>query len=269
MDKTQVEKATRALLAFVQKKDREASTKGSKKPTNDLIAEADGKPEALWAIIATKKLPMKLHIKPISIPLPHAILPANAEVCLITKDPQREFKDLVASAGITRVSRVIGVSKLRSKFKPYEAKRKLCASYDVFIADERVLPLLPPLLGKTFFEKKKHPSPVNLTKKDVKAEIERVLNSTQLHLNKGACNALRVGLTTLTLSQNVDNIMEAVKAAVEKLPGKWKNVQSINIKTSASIALPVYNSRPDEPASDDDDDEEEAGADDADSDADE
>jgi len=49
----------------------------------------------------------------------------------------------------------MGVSKLRQKYKPYEAKRQLCFSYDFFLADERVLPLLPPLLGKVFFDKKK------------------------------------------------------------------------------------------------------------------
>jgi ribosome biogenesis protein UTP30 len=47
------------------------------------------------------------------------------------------------------------VSKLKARYKPFEAKRQLCASYDLFLADERVLPLLPPILGKTFFMKKK------------------------------------------------------------------------------------------------------------------
>lgn len=29
----------------------------------------------------------------------------------------------------------------------HEAKRKLCSEYDLFVADERVLPQLPKLLG--------------------------------------------------------------------------------------------------------------------------
>ena len=123
----------------------------------------------------------------ISSPLAHPILPSDAEICLITKDPQREFKDLVQTQGIKRISKVIGVSKLKARFKPYEAKRQLCASYTLFLADERVLPVLPPILGKTFFDKKKQPIPVDLRKKNLSAEIDRVLASTYLHLNKGVC----------------------------------------------------------------------------------
>lgn len=76
-------------------------------------------------------------------------------MCLITKDPQREYKDKVAAQGLTRISKVIGVTKLRQKHKPYEAKRQLCSSFEVFLADARVIPVLPALLGKHFFEKKK------------------------------------------------------------------------------------------------------------------
>lgn len=52
-------------------------------------------------------------------------------------------------------AQVIGLSKLRANYRDYEAKRKLCDSYDVFLADERILPLLPKLLGKKFFQTKK------------------------------------------------------------------------------------------------------------------
>ena len=62
---------------------------------------------------------------------------------------------MVEAKDISHVT-VIGVSKLRDNYKPYEAKRKLCASYDMFLADDRVVPLLPRLLGKKFYETKKY-----------------------------------------------------------------------------------------------------------------
>lgn len=43
---------------------------------------------------------------------------------------------------------MVGVSKLRTKYESHEAKRQLCNSYDLFAADERILPSLPKLLGK-------------------------------------------------------------------------------------------------------------------------
>lgn len=60
---------------------------------------------------------------------------------------------------------VIGVSKLRKEYRVFEQRRQLAESYDLFLADERVLPSLPRLLGKTFFQKKKQPIPIRLMKK--------------------------------------------------------------------------------------------------------
>ena len=60
---------------------------------------------------------------------------------------------------------MIGLSKLKKKYVPFEAKRELCSAYDLFVADQRVLPMLPPLLGKTFFKKKKLPVSIDLQKK--------------------------------------------------------------------------------------------------------
>lgn len=37
-----------------------------------------------------------------------------------------------------------------------------------------------------------------------------------------------------------ENIMECIHRAAEKIPGKWKNILSIHIKTADSIALPIF-----------------------------
>ena len=126
-------------------------------------------------------------------------------MCLITKDPQREYKDLLESKNIKFVSRVIGVQKLKGKFRPYEARRMLLKENGLFLADDRVIPLLPKLLGKAFFNAKKwvglfiatpsltydpsrQPIPVCLTRKDLKGELERAVFSTYFHQNQGTCS---------------------------------------------------------------------------------
>lgn len=76
-------------------------------------------------------------------------------ICLITKDPQREYKDLLEEKNIKFIDRVVGVAKLKGKFKPFEARRMLMKENGLFLADERVVPLLPQLLGKIFFNAKK------------------------------------------------------------------------------------------------------------------
>ena len=77
-------------------------------------------------------------------------------VCLITKDPQREYKDRIANDGIKFISRVVDIRHLKGKWKPFEARRLLLKENGLFLADERVIPLLPKLLGKVFFEAKKY-----------------------------------------------------------------------------------------------------------------
>jgi len=60
------------------------------------------------------------------------------------------------SHNIKFVSRVVGIAKLKGKFKAFEARRMLLKENGLFLADERVIPLLPKLLGSKWFEAKKY-----------------------------------------------------------------------------------------------------------------
>lgn len=89
-------------------------------------------------------------------PIPHPLIdPRTTSICLLTKDPQREYKDLLETNGIKFISRVIGVTKLKGKFHPYEARRMLLKENGMFLADERIIPILPKLLGAKWFQAKK------------------------------------------------------------------------------------------------------------------
>jgi hypothetical protein len=82
-----------------------------------------------------------------------------AEVCLFVKDHDgtghKEAKARVRSIENSGVQKVIGLTKLKANYFSFEQKRKLCDSYELFLADDRILPSLPKLLGKSFFKKKK------------------------------------------------------------------------------------------------------------------
>jgi hypothetical protein len=49
----------------------------------------------------------------------------------------------------------VGIAKLKGKFKAFEARRLLLKENGLFLADDRVIPLLPKLLGSKWFEAKK------------------------------------------------------------------------------------------------------------------
>ncbi|KAI9595933.1 ribosomal protein L1/ribosomal biogenesis protein [Syncephalis fuscata] len=236
IDDKQVLRASKALLHYVEKKNAENGAQ--------LIEDE----VSIWLVVALKRIPEKGRAKPIRIPVKHTITKEDARVCLLTRDPQQKYKDLLSEKEVNRVEKVIGLSKLRSKYKQYEAKRELCSSYDLFLADAAIIPLLPRVLGKKFFEKKKLPIPIDITKSNLKAEVMRACYSTYMSLSAGTCISVRVGHSGMTAKQVAENITHAVPFIVDHIPKKWRNILALSIKTSESVALPIFNTSLDEPA---------------------
>merc|ERR1712146_130127 len=71
----------------------------------------------------------------------------------------------------------------------------LAKAYEVFLADARVLPMLPPLLGKTFFTKRRSPVAVDLKKKDLRAELTRAVCGALYRHSAGTSNSVQLGTT--------------------------------------------------------------------------
>ena len=237
LDRAQIAKAVKALLTHVER---------TKSGSLSLLDDDDA---PIHVLMGTKQMPKPVgkatSDKPVPLALPFPFVSLDdAEICLITKDPQRTYKDRLAEVGLHPKIKVIGVSKLKKKYHPFEAKRELCASYDIFLADYNVLPMLPPLLGKTFYEKKKLPAPVDLKKKDIRAEMARAACGTLYRHAAGTSNSLQVGKSSQPSEQLVENIVCAVEQAVARTNGKWNNVQSLQLRTTNSIALPFYSSLP-------------------------
>mmetsp|Transcript_12 Transcript_12/g.23 ORF Transcript_12/g.23 Transcript_12/m.23 type:complete len:325 (+) Transcript_12:39-1013(+) len=195
-------------------------------------------------VIAFKKIPgRQKFLRPDLISLPHPLYKEDeTDVCLFCRDPQRKYKDQVADNQIP-IKRVIGISKLRAKFKSFEQRRVLCSSYDLFVADEAIFSMLLDLLGKPFVSKKRYPLPVK-TDGNLKKQVLRVLNSTFLYIN-GPCSMVKIGRVNFDTDHLVKNIMGSIDTIASKISaGHWSNIQSIHLKTADSLALPIYNSLP-------------------------
>ncbi|KAG1743188.1 ribosomal protein L1p/L10e family-domain-containing protein [Suillus paluster] len=227
----QCTKAVHALHAYASQKQKEQE-ENDLLPSNELY---------VWLQITVKRMHPEHKIKPFKIPLKHPLVdPRVSPVCLITKDPQREYKDLLESHNIKFISRVVGITKLKGKFKSYEARRMLLKENGMFLADDRVIPLLPGLLGKKWFDAKKQPIPVCLTRKDLKGELERAIESTYMHQNRGTCTSVKIGLLSHSPEKILDNLKISLPAVVKNIKGNWDNVQSLQIKTNSSISLPIW-----------------------------
>ncbi|XP_072466187.1 LOW QUALITY PROTEIN: uncharacterized protein [Notamacropus eugenii] len=232
----QIKKAVEALLAYMK----------NKQNANTLLLNEN---ENMFLMVTLWKIPP--NGKEIRIPLPHAIRPDTKEVCLFTKDEsnltseqtENFYKQLLKKNGITSITEVIPYKKLKHEYKPYEAKRRLLSSFDLFLADERIRRLLPSHIGKHFYRRKKVPVSVDLTTKNLSKHINRIVQGTSLTVtNHGCCNTARVGHTGMLVDHLVENIVAAVGVLSEKLPEKWESVKILHLKTEKSLSLPVFSS---------------------------
>ncbi|CAL0326434.1 unnamed protein product [Lupinus luteus] len=234
-----VQRAVESLLKW--------RTSQSQSQTPKLFDQDD---EFVYLILTLKKVPPKGRVNPHKLPLPHSLTSEFAERCLIIDDrPKSNLTKADAQKKIKSdnipISKVLKLSKLASDYRAFEAKRKLCNSYDMFFADKRIVPLLPRLLGKQFFKKKKVPVQLDLKKNNWKEQVEKACSSGLLTLRTGTCSVVRVAKLSMERDEIVENVVAAIGGVVEIIPKKWGNVRSFHVKLLESLALPVYQAVPD------------------------
>jgi len=233
VDKKQVKLALTALLAHLQSKKSELKKK------DELFEKED----TLWLLLSFKKIP-QVDSKPRKIPLPHPIN-NEKEICLISKEPGKKVKELLQEKGVTNITKVISLVKLRKEYKTFQLKRQLFSTFDIFLCDDRVFHLASKTLGKEFIKRKKEPLPIRLTVTDIQGEIKKTLQSTLLRMGHGPCTAVKVGSISKQNEQELlENLLHAIKISASKVPGSWANIQCLHVKTSATCALPIYQSLP-------------------------
>ncbi|XP_068643237.1 uncharacterized protein [Aristolochia californica] len=232
-----IDRAVTALLKWI---------KAQAKHQKAQLLEHD---EFIYLVLSLKKIPANSRTNPSKIPLPHPLHPLDGskEICLIINDSRRGPNPLTSEdakkkiqAESIPVSKVIKLSKLKTDYRPFEAKRKLCGSYDIFFADRTVLSHLPRLVGKHFFKKKKIPIPIDLSHKNWKAQIEQACSSALLYLRTGSCCILKVGRVFQGRDQLMENIAAAIEGAAKIVPKGWANIRSLHLKSLESVALPLY-----------------------------
>ncbi|KAJ3360156.1 Ribosomal L1 domain-containing protein 1 [Allomyces javanicus] len=221
--------------------------------SNDLL-EADA---AVRVSLVFKQVPRSKPSNFKTVKLPHAlhsgisadgIIDATAapSICLFVKDPQSDAKELLSRHG-TKVDKVIGISKLRKKFSTYEEKRMLAKTYDVFLADDSIIPMLPKILGKSFHHNRKSPTPIKLNSLTPQ-RLAHVLHSATFKIPAGNCLSVQVGSLTQhaleAIAENVETAVSAVLAALPKRVGGIKNVQQLAVVIDDVPSLPFYMSLP-------------------------
>jgi len=214
----------------------------------------------LQVLLGLEVAPGAARPKPICLPLPHPIHKLSGdddnddleepEVCLIVKeDAKPSVQEMIANfpEHLGCIKKVLGLQSLRNKHASYQQRRDLLARYNVFMADDRIIPMLQGALGRDFVRAKKLPIPVRITRQQaLPLAVQKALQSTYLHINKGTCLLVQAGTTAMARAQLAENVLAVVQAAVPKVPRQWANLRSVSVKLPASQALPVYNKTPHE-----------------------
>lgn len=205
----------------------------------------------VYLSITLKKIPPRDRtLAPHRIPLRHSLLSQDysaLNLCLIV-DGKRITSELahkvLKAQGIPYIKQILKISKLKSDYKSFESKKNLYDSHDVFFATKSAIPLLPAVLGRVFYKKKrKIPVPVDLRAdgSNWKEEIERACNSSLLCLGSGTCSAVRVGRWGITEGKEImENVFEAIDRVLQIVPKKWGGIKCLHLKFSDSVALPIY-----------------------------
>ncbi|KAH7071930.1 ribosomal protein L1p/L10e family-domain-containing protein [Paraphoma chrysanthemicola] len=270
LDPAQVERAAKALVSHMKKHVEEKDEQAAVKNLADDEDEAEDNDQPIFLSVSTKKHVSNTNrLKPTKIRLPHSIIPTDVRICVFTKDPQRAYKDLVASDAFPttlreKVVRVLGVEKLKKRYKSFEQKRALLAEFDLFMVDDRVINIVAEFLGKTFYQSKaKRPIPIRLTAgayidktakkaskepqnvvgtpQGVAKEIEAALTSTYLSMSASANTSIRIGTLSMTPQQLTENTSAVVSEVISKhIEQGWRNIRSLHLKGPATKALPIW-----------------------------
>ena len=206
LDGKLVNKAVEALLKFHEKQ--------SEQNEKSLLLGNDRAVQVQFTLLRS---PGDRSPKPVRILIPHPLFKLadgddddamdEPEICLIVKEESKPWVQEMISKfpdHMGCVKKVLGLQSLRKKHAQYSQKRELLAKYNVFMADDRILPMLSKALGKEFFKAKKLPIPINLTRKEsLPFTIQKALSATFMTISSGTCINVRYVLNSENLSNMI------------------------------------------------------------------
>ncbi|XP_045215019.2 ribosomal L1 domain-containing protein CG13096-like [Mercenaria mercenaria] len=237
LEKKRVEGAVDAVLTLLKTKD-------------DSVSLVD-QPKKIDLQFTLKQIP-KLKHKNIQIDLPTSIHYELREVCVFVKDLDKKnreyeatvqhYEDLFRQHKIENITKIVPIKALRTDYSLPSSKISLAKAYDLYLADSCVMGLLPGILGKIFYAKKKTiPVKVNLGAKNLKNEIDRAVSNTRCTIQgSGSSCLVTVAHDKMKKKEMVANILAASKHLADQVPGGLENIRNMYIKSSDTTAVPVY-----------------------------
>jgi hypothetical protein len=79
---------------------------------------------------------------------------------------------------------------------------------------------------------------LQVTKKNLKLQVERAKKCTLLYVAAGSCSMLRFGNSKFSVGKNAENLAAAIEQMIKALPGRHKNVQARYVAAARARSHP-------------------------------
>ncbi len=159
-----------------------------------------------------------------ALELPHATGKPNS-LCVIGSG------ELALKARNAKADNVLERSELEGLAGKKKDLRKLASSYDVFISEAPLMPLVGRILGPVLGPRGKMPVPVP-PNADIAAVIARNRNTVIVRMRNQPIIQVSVGSEKMSEEELVDNIQAVLRLVEGKLKRGLKNIKFAFIKTS-------------------------------------
>lgn len=165
------------------------------------------------------------------IELPHHI-GKESKICVIATG-EMALKAKKAGADL-----VIERGDLEALMGDKKKQKELAKTYDYFIAEAPLMPLVGKSLGATLGPKGKMPTPVPPTA-NIADQIERYQKIVLLRMRNQPILQCRVGNESMADKEIAENIQVVVRRIEGKLKKGIKNIRSIRLKTTMGTPVKV------------------------------
>jgi len=133
---------------------------------------------------------------------------------------------------------VIEKPELEAMAGDKKSQKDLVDSYDFFIAEAPLMPLVGKVLGATLGPKGKMPTPVPPTA-DIAQQIKRHRKMVLLRLRGQPVIQCRIGTEKLSEKEIAENVQTVMRIIERKLQRGTKNIRSVCLKTTMGTPVKI------------------------------
>ncbi len=139
--------------------------------------------------------------------------------------------DMGLKAKNAKADKVIDNDELTRRAANKRESRKLINSFDFFLADTKLMPIVGKVLGQLLGPRGKMPTPVPFNA-PIDSFLERFRSSVRVRVKNSLSMSCKIGDESMEDTELASNAHAVLSGVEKKLPNGDKNIRKILIKTS-------------------------------------